>query len=97
MKVYANTINIQTYANKKEYNLYIPFYYFKNKEINQEGIDNILSIAKKLLVEYTVKCKIVCIIITKELQEPSFPVVHPKSNIEKNFKFTPLKIINIEN
>ena len=91
-----NTINIKTYPNKKEYILYIPQYYFKNEEIKKKDINNILSTAKNLLFEYTVKCKIVCIIITNELQEPSFPVVHPKSNIEKNFKFKPFKIINME-
>ena len=97
MKAYMNTINIQTYDNKKEYILYIPFYYFKNEEINTKDVNKILYNAKKLLFEYAAMCEIVCIIITKDLQEPSFPVVHPKSNIEENFKFTPLKIINIEN
>ena len=91
-----NTINIKTYPNKKEYILYIPQYYFKNEEIKKKDIDNILSTAKNLLFEYTVKCKIVCIIITNEIQEPSFPVVQYKSNIENNFKFKPFKIINIE-
>ena len=97
MKTYMNTINIQTYDNKKEYILYIPFYYFKTEEIITTDVDKILYNAKKLLFEYATTCEIVCIIITKDLQEPSFPVVHPQSNIEKNFKFTPLKIINIEN
>ena len=31
------------------------FYYFKNEKIKQEDIDNILSTAKNLLFEYTVK------------------------------------------
>jgi len=90
-----NMINIHTNENKKKYILYIPRYYFKTNEFKSEDIDNILLNAKKLLFEYVIKSKIVCIIITDELQEPSFPVVHPKSNIEEKFKFNPLKVINI--
>lgn len=92
-----NMINIHTNENKKKYILYIPRYYFKKNEFKSEDIDNILLNAKKLLFEYVIKGKIVCIIITDELQEPSFPVVHPRSKIEKIFKFSPIKIINITN
>ena len=88
-------INIHTNERKKKYILYIPRYYFTTNEFKSEDIDNILLNAKKLLFEYVIKSKIVCIIITDELQEPSFPVVHPKSNIEEKFKFNPLKVINI--
>ena len=90
-----NMINIHTNERKKKYILYIPRYYFKTNEFKSEDIDNILLNAQKLLFEYVIKSKIVCIIITDELQEPSFPVVHPKSNIEEEFKFNPLKVINI--
>jgi hypothetical protein len=90
-----NMINIHTNERKKKYILYIPRYYFTTNEFKSEDIDNILLNAKKLLFEYVIKSKIVCIIITDELQEPSFPVVHPKSNIEEKFKFNPLKVINI--
>lgn len=92
-----NMINIHTNENKKKYILYIPRYYFTKNEFKSKDIDNILLNAKKLIFEYVTNGKIVCIIITDELQEPSFPVVHPKSKIEKNFKFNPLKVINITN
>ena len=50
MNSHMNTINIQTYVNKKEYILYIPFYYFKNEKIKQEDIDNNFINCKKFII-----------------------------------------------
>ena len=90
-----NMINIHTLESKTEYVLYIPHYYFKNKEMTLEGISQIIKTSKQLLTEYIIKGKIICAVVTNELTDPSFPAIHPKIGNEKNFKFNPLKVIQI--
>ena len=92
-----NMINIHTLENKTEYVLYIPQYYFKNREIILDNMSRIIKTSKQLLTEYVIKGKIVWAVVTDELLEPSFPEIHPKMGNEKNFKFNPLKVININN
>ncbi len=92
-----NMINIHTLESKTEYILYIPDYYFKNSEMTLESMSQIIKTSKQLLTEYIMKGKIVCAVVTDELLEPSFPAIHPKMGNEKNFKFNPLKVININN
>ena len=67
---------------------------------NQRPVDLLLftgvaGSAKKMLTDYVIKGKIVWIVITDELKEPSFPSIHPKIGDEKSFKFNPIKIIPI--
>lgn len=90
-----NMIQIHTISTKKEYVLYIPMYYFKNKNITEENVSKIISSAKQMLTDYIISGKIVYAIITDELKEPSFPAIHPKIGNEKNFKYNPIKIIPI--
>ena len=90
-----NMINIHTLESKTEYVLYIPHYYFKNSEMTLDNMSRIIKTSKQLLTEYIMKGKIVCAVVTDELLEPSFPAIHPKMGNEKNFKFNPLKVINI--
>ena len=90
-----NMIQIHTIPTKKEYVLYLPQYYFKNKNITDERVSKIISSAKQMLTEYIISGKIVCIVITNELKDPSFPSIHPKIGNEKSFKFNPIKIIPI--
>lgn len=90
-----NMIKIHTLSTKKEYVLYLPQYYFKNKEMTQDNVSKIISSAKKMLTDYVIKGKIVWVVITNELKEPSFPSIHPKIGDEKSFKFNPIKIIPI--
>ena len=90
-----NMIQIHTISTKKEYILYLPQYYFKNKNITQESVSKIISSAKQMLTDYVIKGKIVCVVITNDLKEPSFPSIHPKIGDEKSFKFNPVKIIPI--
>ena len=90
-----NMINIHTLESKTEYVLYIPNYYFKKREMTLDGISQIIKTSKQLLTEYVIKGKIVCAVVTDELLDPSFPAIHPKIGNEKNFKFNPLKVINI--
>lgn len=90
-----NMIQIHTISTKKEYVLYLPQYYFKNKNITDERVSKIISSAKQMLTEYIISGKIVCIVITNELKDPSFPSIHPKIGNEKSFKFNPIKIIPI--
>ena len=90
-----NMIQIHTISTKKEYVLYLPQYYFKNKNITDERVSKIISSAKQMLTEYIISGKIVCIVITNELKDPSFPSIHPKIGNEKSFKLNPIKIIPI--
>ena len=90
-----NMIQINTISTKKEYVLYLPQYYFKNKNITQESVSKIISSAKQMLTDYVTKGKIVCVVITNDLKDPSFPSIHPKIGDEKSFKFNPVKIIPI--
>lgn len=90
-----NMINIHTLESKTEYVLYIPHYYFKTREMTLDSMSRIIKTSKQLLTEYIMKGKIVCAVVTDELLEPSFPAIHPKMGNEKNFKFNPLKVINI--
>ena len=90
-----NMIQIHTISTKKEYVLYIPTYYFKKNKITEENVSKIISSAKQMLTEYIIIGKIICVVITDELKEPSFPAIHPKIGNEKNFKYNPIKIIPI--
>ena len=70
--------------NKTKYVLYIPHYYFKKSEITLDNMSRIIKTSKQLLTDYIIKGKIVCVVVTDELLEPSFPAIHPKIGNEKN-------------
>ena len=86
-----NMISIHTIESKKEYCLYIPgFCTDNNKKIN-----DILKEAKKTLKQYSSNSKINKIIITKELNEKSFPTIYPRFKNENTYKYKPSRIIHI--
>jgi hypothetical protein len=87
--------NIHTNENKKEYILYIPKYYFSNKEIVLEDTSHILNNAKQYLHNYKSNGKIILIIISDELKNPSFPIIRPFN--KKKYKFIPYKIFTLIN